>query len=117
MTGYNTVLKVRKFEDRIAKLGMRMGHARYAYSNNEHGSIIALTPLGDSYPIYARDAELFTGTIEEANEWLDGLEWAKNYFRMLGLINDKKIAAKEDLERQRQLIEKLKAEPEKAINE
>lgn len=116
MTGYNTVLKVRKFEERIAKMGMKMGHPKHSY-NNDYGTTIALTPLGDSYPIYCRDAELFIGTIEDATEWLNGIEWAKNYFYMLSIVNDKKIAAKEDQERQRQLIEKIKKQPEIAKNE
>lgn len=109
MTGYNTVLKIRKFEDRIANLGMQMAHPKYNY--DDYGTMIALKPLDNSYPVFARDAELFIGTIEEAEQWLNGIEWSTRYFEMLGLVNGKKIAAKEDLERQRQLIHKLREQP------
>lgn len=117
MTGYNTVLQIRRFEERIAGLGLRMAHSRYQNSGENYGSVIALMAKDDSFPLYARDAELFVGTIEEANVWLKGIEWAKEYYRMLGLLSDKKIAAKEDLERQRQLIDKIKEEPKQVKND
>jgi hypothetical protein len=69
----------------------------------------------DSLPIYARDAELFTGSLVQIRTWLIGVQWAREYDMMLKLSDEKKRAAKEDQERarqfslkQRQLLEELK---------
>lgn len=110
MTGYNAVLKIRRFEQEIDKLGFRMGHPK-------HGGIrdldmIALMPKDDeSLPIYSRDAELFIGTLEQAQEWLLGVKWSRDYDRMLKLSDDKKRIRKEKDERNRQLMRKLKEVP------
>ena len=54
-----------------------------------------------------RDTALFVGTMEEADAWMDGVMWAKDYFRMIGISNEKKIQKQEDLIRQQATLEKL----------
>jgi hypothetical protein len=67
-----------------------------------------LYPKQDSLPIYSRDAELFTGTIEQLEVWLRGLEWARDYDRMLlGKALDKKRQRREQDHRNQQLLEHL----------
>jgi len=60
-------------------------------------------------PIYCRDAELFVGTLEGAEYWMRGVEWARDYDRM---VVDKKLddkrKRKEQDERNRQLVLILK---------
>jgi hypothetical protein len=52
---------------------------------------------------------VFVGTIEELEMWLRGLQWARNYDRMLfGLRHDKNRERKEQDERNRQLVAILK---------
>lgn len=110
MTGYNAVLKIRRFEQELDKLGFRMGHPKH--SGIRDYDCVSLMPKDeDSLPIYTRDAELFIGTIEQAQEWLRGIEWAREYDRMLRLTDDKKRARKEQDERNRQLMRKLKEVP------
>lgn len=109
MTGYNLVQKIRRFEQRLDQLGMRMGHPRH--SNGSWGEVLALMPKDeDALPVYARDAELFIGTLEQAEEWLNGIEWARQYDQLLRLSNDKKRARKEQDQRNRNLLAALKAE-------
>jgi hypothetical protein len=68
-------------------------------------------------PIYNRDAELFVGSLEGLETWLHGVRWAREYDMMLKLSDDKKQKTKEDHERGRQLIAKLKKDytNEKAV--
>lgn len=97
MTGYNTVLKIRSLEEQINKLGFKWGHARHGGYGNEYGNVVALTPKDEiALPVYARDAEVFIGTIEELEVWLRGLQWARSYDHMLGVANEKKRTDREE---------------------
>jgi hypothetical protein len=62
-------------------------------------------------PIYTRDAELFVGTLEGAAYWMQGVEWARDYDRMVIDKNtDTKRERKEQDERNKQLVRILKSE-------
>ena len=106
MSGYKLVLRLRKFEEEIAELGFRMGYSKYHYSDVDQ---IALFPKDDDcLPIYSRDAEIFTGTIEQCELWMRGIKWAREYANMLGIKEERQRLRKEDLYRQEQLFHKLK---------
>jgi hypothetical protein len=63
----------------------------------------------DSLPIYTRDAQLFAGTLEGADCWMRGVEWARDYDRMVVDKNiNKKRERKEQDERNRILLRTLK---------
>lgn len=105
MTGYNAVLKLRRFEQEISDLGFRMGHPKYG---GREVDVIALMPKDDdALPIYSRDAELFVGTIEQAEEWIEGVKWARQYDQLLGLSDSKWRERKEQDERNRLLLSKI----------
>ena len=110
MTGYSSILKIRRFEETIDKLGMRMAHPKYGgWSSKEYGDVLALLPKDqDSLPIYSQDTELFIGTLEQAEEWLRGVEWARQYDHLLGLSDVKKRERKEQAERNRILFRTIK---------
>jgi elongation factor P--beta-lysine ligase len=61
-------------------------------------------------PVYARDAQVFVGTIEQLEVWLRGVEWARQYDMLLRVSDDKKRKRKEQDERNRQLVQRLKNE-------
>lgn len=107
MTGYNTVLTIRKLEEQIKKMGFRMGYPKNS-EYDEFSSMISLMPLDDKLPLYSRDAALFTGTIEDAIQWLRGIEFGINYLKMLKIVTDEKITRKEQDERNRQLAQIIK---------
>jgi hypothetical protein len=92
MSGYNTVLKIRRLEEEINKLGFRWGNSKHgAWGGNDYGDVVALFPKDDCLPIYSRDAEMFTGTIEQLEVWLQGFQKAREYDRMLmGKTHEKK---------------------------
>jgi hypothetical protein len=61
---------------------MMMCQARQHY--RDFGDLIAVRPRdSDSLPIYSRDAELFVGTLEALEYWIQGIEWARQYDTML----------------------------------
>ena len=107
MSGYNTVLKIRRLEAECEGLGFMFAASRHgSYLGND---VISLKPKDqDSLPVYSRDAEVFVGTVEELEIWLRGVEWARNYDRMLfGQKHDRNRERKEQDERNRQLMKML----------
>ena len=116
MIGYNTILKIRKLEERCSNLGFMLCHAKH-HMNHEFGDVVALKPKDiDSLPIYSRDAELFVGTLEELEYWLRGVEWSRQYDEMLKVSNSKKREDKEQLVRNRRLFAILKNEKVKEVD-
>ena len=107
MSGWNTIKNLRDIEARADLLGMKLAPYRH---DDRHGEHVALVPK-DQYalPIYTRDAQLFAGTLEGADYWMRGVEWARDYDRMVIDKNiNKKLELKEQDERNRQLIEIIK---------
>jgi hypothetical protein len=107
--GYDTILKLRRVEDECAKMGLRIGNPKGGW-NRTYGEILAVFPTDDALPIYARDAELFVGNLDELNKWLQGAKWMHDYYMMLKLVNEKKVQKQEDHVRNERLVRKLKNE-------
>ena len=76
----------------------------------EDGDTVALKPKdADSLPIYSRDAEVFVGSLTDLQYWLRGVEWARDYDRMVIDKNiNKKRERKEQDERNCILLRTLK---------
>lgn len=112
MAGYELIIRIRKLEEECDKLGLLMCHSKHGNYRNEFGDIVAVKPKDeDSLPIYSRDAEMFAGTIEQLEVWIRGIEWARNYDRMLfGKTHNDKRERKEQDERNRRLVRILKEE-------
>ena len=117
MAGYQAVLSLRRLEADVDKLGFMLCAPKHGnWGGNEYDDRVSVKPKdADSLPIYTRDAELFTGSLEQLRIWLQGVQWAREYDMMLKLSDEKKRAIKEDAERarqfsaqQRQLLEDLK---------
>lgn len=107
MAGWNTVKQIRSLEDRAHKLGMKFAPYRHDDYNADN---VALIPKDqDSLPIYTRDAVLFAGSLEQADKFMQGIMWARDYDRMVVDKNiDTKRIRKEQDERNRQLLKTLK---------
>ncbi len=109
MSGYETLLKLRRLEEQADKLGFRLGHSKHQYSNN-YGDLVSLFPKDlDALPIYNRDAEIFTGTFEQMEVWFRGVEWARSYDMMLRVSDEKKRERKEQDQRNRNILAAIKA--------
>lgn len=111
MAGYRDILKYKDLEKECDEYGFMMCNPRHYYNSLEYGSLVALKPKdSESLPIYARDTELFAGTLEQLEVWLSGVEWARRYDCMLEVSDDKKRKRKEQDERNRQLVSILAQE-------
>jgi len=114
MSGYQTILRIRRIEETVAKLGFMLANSKHGWDNS-NPDMVALKPRDeDAVPIYSRDAEVFGGTLEELEVWLRGVEWAREYDRMLRISDNEKRAKYEDRERQR-FAEMRKREEQKMI--
>jgi hypothetical protein len=115
MSGYNAIVKIRRLEEEIDKLGFRWGNSKHgAWGGHEHGDVVALFPKDDCLPIYSRDAELFTGTLGQLEVWLQGFQKAREYDRMLlGKNIEAKRERREQDYRNEQLMRQIKQAGEK----
>ena len=111
MSGYSDILKMRRIEKEVDELGFMFCHPRNGAYHHSFGDTVALKPKDEfSVPIYSRDAEVFVGTLEQLEVWLRGVEWARQYDNLLRVSDDKKRKRKEQDERNRQLVQRLKNE-------
>lgn len=110
MSGYSTVRLVKELEFKADELGFMLSYPKSGWiSEDENYDLVAIKPKDqDSLPIYARDAELFLGTLQELRKWFQGVEWARTYDRMLKVSDDTKRKRKEQDVRNRQLMELVK---------
>jgi hypothetical protein len=108
MSGYNLIVKIRDLEQKLEILGLMICHA--SHYRHDFGDVVAVRPRdADSLPIYSRDAELFVGTLEALEYWIQGIEWARKYDRMVfGKLHDTKREKKEQDYRNEQLVITLK---------
>ena len=107
MTGWNTLRKIQVLKERADLLGMKFAQYRHNDYNEDN---VALIPKDqDSLPIYTRDAILFAGSLEGADQFMQGIMWAREYDRMTVDRNiDTKRVRKEQDERNRQMLKTLK---------
>lgn len=111
MAGYHAVLELRRLEEAVDKLGFMLcnpKHGNWGRSDDFTDRVSIKPKDADSLPIYTRDAEVFTGTLEQLKTWMQGVAWARDYDSMLKLSDDTKRAIKEDAERSRQFSAKQK---------
>ena len=109
MAGYQSVLALRRLEAEVDELGFMLCAPKTGWGGDDFNNLVAIKPKDDdALPIYARDAEMFRGTLEELRVWVRCVQWAREYDRMLKVSDDKIRAKKEEHERGRQLIANLK---------
>jgi hypothetical protein len=100
MAGYQAILELRRLEETVDQLGFMMSAPRTGSWGSE-GDRVSLKPKNDTaLPLYNRDAEVFTGTLEQLQTWVRGVAWAREYDSMLRLTISYNtcIVTKKDLE-------------------
>ena len=108
MSGWNTIERIRRVEQQVDALGFKFAKSKHSDWTDDHGAL-SLVPKDDNVlPIYSRDAELFVGSLERLEDWLAGVQWARDYDMMLRLSDEKKRGGAEQKERNRQLMRILK---------
>jgi len=108
MSGWNTIERIRRIEKQIDALGFKFSKSKHSDWSDDHGALSLVPKDPDALPIYSREAELYIGSVERLEDWLAGVRWAREYDMMLKLGDDKKRAAAEQKERNRQLMRILK---------
>jgi hypothetical protein len=108
MSGWETIQKIKRVEQLIDELGFTFAKSKHSEWTDNHGALSLKPKDPDALPIYSRDAELFIGTVERLEDWLAGVQWAREYDRMLKLSDEKKRNTAEQKERNRQLMRTLK---------
>lgn len=112
MSGYQTVLEVRRLEADLDKLGLMMCYPKHGgWGSSSREDYVAVKPKDtESLPIYSRDAELFCGTLRDLRSWLIGIEWARSYDMLLRLSDEKKREKREQAVRNENLLRRIKNE-------
>jgi hypothetical protein len=108
MSGWNTIQRIKHIEEQVDKLGFEFSKSKHSDRSEDHGALSLVPKDHEALPIYSRDAELFVGSLERLEDWLAGVRWAREYDSMLKLSDEKKRAAAEQKERNRQLMRTLK---------
>lgn len=108
MSGWNTIQRVKRIEEEIDKLGFKFAKSKHTDWSEDHGALSLLPKDHDALPMYTRDAELFVGSLERLEDWINGVRWAREYDRMLKISDDDKRVKAEQKERNRQLMRTLK---------
>lgn len=110
MSGYQAVLELRRLETDLDRLGLMLCNPKHgSWSNDQFGDRAGVKPKdAEALPIYCRDAELFTGTLEQIKVWLVGVRWARDYDQMLRLSDEKKRTKKEEDYRHAEMLRQLK---------
>ena len=107
MSGWNTIQRLRHVEAQIDKLGFKFSKPEHSEWGTD--TAVSLVPKDhESLPIYSRDAQVFVGSLEALETWLNGVEWARNYDRMLKLSDDEKRNKAEQKEKNRILMRMIK---------
>lgn len=115
MSGYGLILKIERLKEKADKLGFMLCYPKY---RNGNADTVGIKPKDkDSLPIYARDTEMFYGTIDELESWFLGVEWARNYDEYLKVSTPAKRERKEQDERNRQLVKLLKDEQDIKVDQ
>jgi hypothetical protein len=108
MSGWNTIQQIKRIEEQVSHLGFKFAKSKHSDWTDSHGALGLVPRDADALPIYSRDAELFVGSLERLEDWLAGVQWARDYDRMLRVSDDEKRFKAEQRERNRQLINTIK---------
>ena len=108
MSGWDTIQRVKRIEEEIDRLGFKFAKSKHTDWSEDHGALSLVPKDLDALPIYNREAELFVGTLERLEDWINGVRWARDYDKMMRLSDEKKRIAAEQKERNRQLMRTLK---------
>lgn len=112
MAGYQSVIALRRLEEDLDKLGLMLCASKHGnWSSEDYSDRAAVKPKGEhALPIYTRDAEMYSGTLEQIRVWVMGVNWARNYDGMLKVSDEKKREKKENDYRAKRMLKTLAGE-------
>ena len=109
MTSLKRLQQIESLQRQLEAQGMRVEvrNMNMVFPNSQEVEIVAVYPSVTGLPHYARDAELFIGTLDDVQLWISGVQWLTAYYNLLGIDNGAKREQKEQAERERQLLHAL----------
>jgi len=108
MSGWESLQRIKRIEEQVDKLGLKFGKPKHGDWETNERSLSLVPKDHDALPMYTRDAELYIGSLEMLETWLHGVDWARNYDRMLKLSDDDKRSNAEQKQRNRNLMQSIK---------
>ena len=87
--GMNMIERIDSVRELADFFGFRLGRSPHSSFDNSIDNI-ALYPKGDCLPPYSRDACLYTGNLNEVENFLDRIRWARQYDKMIGSCTDQR---------------------------
>jgi hypothetical protein len=105
VAGWQLLKSFRDVELRANKIGLKFAPSKFSGYDFD---TIALVPIDEHLPIYSREAEVFTGTLQDIDKWLQGITWARNYDELMKVSNDDKRETAERKHQQRELLRVIK---------
>jgi len=118
--GMNIIERIDYVKELADFFGFRLGRRPHSGFGDSAIDPIALYPKDNQLPTYSRDACLFTGSLSDIENFLDGIRWARNYDNMIGATSDKRreqYEAKEVARLERIVYNKAKAETFKILKD
>lgn len=118
--GMNIIERIDSVRELAEFYGFRMGRRQHYGFEDSNTDVISLYPKDDRLPTYSRDTCLFTGSLSDVENFLDGVRWARKYDNMIGAMSDKRreqYEAKEVARLERIVYNKAKAETFKTLKE
>lgn len=97
---------IKNLEDLADRVGFQVNSSNTGWDSS--GIDLYLTPYEDRLPIYAKDAVLAKGTVEELICWLIGWQKSLEYLTFLGACDKKKIQRREQDYRNKRLAQLIK---------
>jgi hypothetical protein len=120
VVGMNMIERIDYVRELADFFGFRLGRRPLSGFGDSDIDPIALYPKDNCLPTYSRDACLFTGSLSDVENFLDGIRWSRNYDNMIGATSDKRrgqYEAKEVARLERMKLNKAKAETFKILKQ
>jgi hypothetical protein len=118
--GMNMIERIDQIRELADFFGFRLGRRAHSGFGDSDIDVIALYPKDNQLPPYTRDACLFTGSLSDVENFLDGIRWARKYDNLIGATSDKRreqYEAKEVARLERMKLNKAKAETFKILKQ
>ena len=113
---WNDVQLLNTVVEGLEKIGFKIMPSKYGYGGR---TSVGVYPLQDKNPLYSRDAEVFTGTMEQISCWMRGVSHRNDYLLMLKATTEKRIQDLEEKYKKKlkheAMLEKIR-NPDKKIN-
>ena len=105
MSGINIVHRVQRIVKTAEEMGFALCYPRHGVSGEEH---VGLRPIDDKFPLYGRDDEIWSGSLEQADSFFAGIQFARDYDRALKISTQAKRERAEQNVRNQELVQLLK---------